>query len=98
MKKVMSLGAMPNSLSSTPRGPQRGSLDVFRNADPLCRLRSIGPLIPAFLRFTKHCHGVIEASRREHRNANKPVIAARADHHQFRHRNFGRLSNSAKLS
>jgi hypothetical protein len=34
---------------------------------------------------------MIEAPRREYRDADEPVIAAIPDHHEFRHRHFGHV-------
>src|ERR1700691_1705828 len=54
-------------------GPQRRSLDVFRHADALAseigRTGDLGVL-------THEDAGMVEAPRREHRDADKPVIAA----------------------
>ena len=69
-------------------GPQRRSLYIFRHADALASqiggTRDLGVLTHVNARM-------VEAPRREHRNADEPVIAPVADHHELRHRHFGNV-------
>ena len=69
-------------------GPQRGSLDVFRHADPFA-LEVGGTVDPGVL--THQHRGVIEAPGGEDRDTDEPVVVPAPDHHQLRHRYFGHV-------